>query len=178
MTEDSLTDVQAFAAEDEIESSGPGKVKTLLIVLKAAYMIWQTTKAAKVWKKSASPMGKPAWLVLMLSCLVIAAGAIFKFTHKRLMPLFLLQNLGSFCAFSVLHVLVVSAQVKADKKKQIEGHIKMMHVVWCAVFGVALTKFTTCSSDHLYPIAFVLNFGLFGILFVYLKMQMKSKFGL
>ena len=114
MTDDilTLTDTQAFAAEDEIDSSGPGMVKTLFIVLKASYMIFKTLQAAKVWKKSTSPMGKPAFMVLMLSAVVIAAGAIFKFTHKRLAPLFLLQNLGSFCAFSVLHVLIVSVPCK------------------------------------------------------------------
>ena len=60
----------------------------------------------------------------------------------------------------------------------IEGHIKMMHVVWCAVFGLALTKFTSCTPERVYPLSFVLNLGLFSILFFYVRSQINNKFGL
>jgi hypothetical protein len=75
---------------DAVNKSGPGRMKTAFIVIKAGYVMLKTLKAAKVWAGSSNPMGKPAALVLFLSALTLALGALYKFSHKKILPLFLL----------------------------------------------------------------------------------------
>ena len=113
-----LTEEQSFAAMKAIDRSGPGRMKSAFIVIKAAFVIMKTLKAARVWYKSDMPMGKPSALVLVISALTIMLGAVFKFSHKRIMPLFLLQSLGNYCAFCVLHVLVGYVQNKQSEARR------------------------------------------------------------
>jgi hypothetical protein len=85
-----ITEEQSRAAMRAIDRTVPGRMKSAFIVLKASYAIYKVLKAAKVWYKSDMPMGKPSAFVLLISALTIAMGAIYKFTPKRIMPLFLL----------------------------------------------------------------------------------------
>lgn len=134
-----LTEEQSYAAMKAIDRSGPGRMKSAFIVIKAFFVIYKTLKAAKVWYKSEMPMGKPSALVLALSAFTIVMGAIFKFSHKRILPLFLLQSLGNYCAFCVFHVLIGYVQNKqsAERRAQICKQLKIIHVLWwiSAAFG-------------------------------------------
>ena len=102
----SLTEQQSYEAMHALDMTGPGMAKSAFIVLKCSFVIFQTLKAAKAWNKTNMPMTRPVQLTLILSCFILALGAAYKFTHKKIAPLFLLQSLGNYSAFCVLHVLV------------------------------------------------------------------------
>jgi hypothetical protein len=114
----SLTEEQVYEAMVKVDKTGPGIAKSAFIVIKCSFVIFQTLKAAKAWNKSNMPMTRPVQLTLILSCFILAFGAAYKFTHKKIAPLFLLQSLGNYCSFCVLHVLVGYVQNKKSKEKR------------------------------------------------------------
>jgi ABC-type transport system involved in cytochrome c biogenesis permease subunit len=117
-------------------------------------------------------MSERAANVLLLSAMMVAAGAYYKFTHKALMPLFLLQFIGTYCALCVLHVLLacVPAKQLAGRKEKAASHFKYLHMFWWAMALLGLTM-SKCSQEDFYPKCFYVNVVLMGVLFVYAFFQ-------
>jgi predicted branched-subunit amino acid permease len=77
----------------------------------------------------------------------------------------------------VLHVLINHTPCQ-NRNKTATSHIKMMHVIWWAVTAIGSSKFSSCAGKSLYPMSFVLNLCLMAMLFAYLQIQKKSRFGI
>jgi len=171
--------MQSLATMDEVDKSGPGMFKTCLIIFKAGYTIKETLKAAKCWLKSETPMGKPAALVLVLCSVAVMLGAAYKFTSKKIMPLYLLQFIGNYCAFCVLHVLLGYAPCAASKDHQvsISKKFKILHVIqW--VMAIVGSQFAHCHEDAIYPIPFIINCVWVFALFFYAKRKTIKCYGM
>lgn len=154
-------------------------MKSAFIVIKASFVIYKTLKAAKVWYKSDMPMGKPSAFVLILSAFTIMMGAVYKFSKKRIFPLFLLQSLGNYCAFCVLHVLIGYVQNKQsqERRAQICKQLKIIHVLWW-ISAFYASKHSLCSRADFYPWIFILNLVIFALLFVFVHLKAKQGFKL
>lgn len=177
MTED--LDAQSLETMDAIDSSGPGMFKTCMIIAKAGYTVKETLKAAKCWLKSDLPMGKPAALVLVLCSVSVMLGAAYKFTSKKIMPLYLLQFIGNYCAFCVLHVLIGYVPCEAGKERQqaISKKFKLLHVLqW--IMAIVGSQFAHCHDDAIYPIPFIVNLIWVFALFAYAKMKTPKSYGI
>lgn len=98
---------EAWTEEMEKTDSSPlGTIKKGLMLLKTAFILYQTVKAAIAWRRSRKPMGVPAQMCLLFSALIVAGGTYYKFTSKQIGPLVTLQALSHYLAFIILHVLV------------------------------------------------------------------------
>lgn len=124
-------------------------------------------------------MARPAQLVLLISCLPLIFGVVFKLSHKRIAPLFLLQSLGNYCALCVIHVLIGYIENEKSKKRREEilGHFKILHVAWYIITIIGY-KYSYCNQKDIYPWPFFLNLGLFVAVFLYVHVMKKKGFAL
>ena len=142
---------------EKVEASPAAIAKKIFIITKTAFILFQTLKAANAWRKSSKKMAMPATLVLLMSAVIVASIAAYKFTSKRILPLATLQACSHYLCLCVLHVLVGYADAKKfEKRTAILRGFKLFHVIYWVIIGVAATK-TSCTEENFYPDTLMLN---------------------
>ena len=107
MTDEIPQDEAAWTAEmEKVDASPLAMFKKVFILAKTSFVLYQTLKAANVWRKSKKPMSMPATMALVFSGLIVACVCAYKFTSKQIKPLATLQAMSHYLCLIVLHVLV------------------------------------------------------------------------
>jgi len=100
-----MTEPTVQSDMDEIDHHWLSHLKTAFVVYKAITTCVGTAKASQAWKKSDKKMAGPAQMLLIFNAIVCVLVTVFKFTSKKIGPLFVLQALshyGFYLAFIVL----------------------------------------------------------------------------
>lgn len=103
---ESLDESVLMAQQEEVDKSFFAKLKEIVMLIKAAVILYQTFKAAWAWKKSKMRMATPAMLLLTYSGIILILGQIYKRTSKQIYPLVILQGLSHYNSFCIMHVLI------------------------------------------------------------------------
>ena len=142
---------------EKVEASPLAIGKKVFVLLKTAFILYQTIKAAIAWRRSKKPMGVPAQFCLLFSGFIVAAVCAYKFTSKKIMPLVTLQALSHYLAFCILHVLLgyVECQ-KFAQRGQIMKAFGMFHMVWWLLIAIA-SQNSGCTAENFYPDAFLMT---------------------
>ena len=149
---------EAWTQEMEKTDASPlGTAKKVFVLLKTAFILYQTVKAAIAWRRSKKPMGVPAQMCLLFSGVIVALVTVFKFTSKQIGPLVTLQAMSHYLCFIVLHVLVGFVQCrKFELRDKILKAFSAFHLIWWALILFSW-KGASCSEKNFYPDAFILN---------------------
>ena len=167
-------DEEVWNAEmEKVEASPLAIAKKVFIVVKTAFILWQTIKAAAAWRRSKKPMGTPAFICLMFSAFIVANVAIYKFTSKEIKPLVMLQTLSNYLAFCILHVLIGYAECKKfEMRAKMMKAFKVFHAIYWIILGMSRES-AVCTAENFYPDAFLLSncFSLGIYIMVYMLYQ-------
>ena len=140
MTEEQLAHTdEAWEQEmEKVEQSPAAIAKKIFILAKTSFVIWQTMKAAVAWNRSKKPMARPAFLVLLLSAIIVGSVAAYKFTSKNIRPLVTLQCTSHYLAFCVLHVLLGYADAKKfDARPNLLKAFYLFHIIYWGLIAAS-----------------------------------------
>lgn len=160
-----LDDATLQAAMDEVDKSTFAIVKQIFVILKTSFLVFQTLKAANAWRKSKTAMAKPALFLLLANAALVIGVLFYKFSSKKIAPLFVLQGLSHYSAFCVLHVLVGYSECKAfeEMRGKFSQAFLLMHCIFWCIFGLGFSN-TECTQKTFYPDGFMLtNSFFFGV---------------
>lgn len=106
-------------------------------------------------------------MLLIFNAIVCVLLTVYKFTSKKIGPLFVLQAIshyGFYLAFIVLVKFNENKQIAAAGSK-ILTKLKPLHIVFAFVIGYGYLKQSKCSDANPYPMAFVMGDILYFVTF-------------
>ena len=173
MTEDEtpLTEAQIQADMDEIDKNPASIVKTVLICLKAGYLIFISFKAAYKWSGQLRIQA-----LLITSALLTGAVTYYKTTSKEIAPLFLLQGLSMLITTLCLPALLTFPKRNESARAAFSSSIRfqmMINLGFVLILGAGLFgNAAHCNPEEdgrVIPWGFLATFGLFVVHFLYTR---------
>jgi len=176
MSEDSIPlDVARTEAEwseemEKVDASPLAIAKKVFIIAKTAFILYQTIKAAKAWRRSNKLMAGPAFICLLFSGLIVLAVCVYKFTSKKIAPLVALQAMSHYLCFCIFHVLLGYVQcAKFDIREKLLKAFWIFHVIWWVLIAIAAQN-SGCSKEDFYPDSFLMtncfSFGIYVMVYI------------